>query len=103
MDTLYRDEVKNARSVSVRTAKWYRVYADKCTDDESTIWAVDEGTSETERFCFKVIMASAKPIATDTFLSANPNSEVKAWITVFGVLREQTDSKGRTVITITRK
>ena len=83
-------------------AKWYRVYVNSFVD-ENKLWSVDEGTSETEKQCFKVILASEKPVASGTFIAAHPTREARAWLSVYGVLREITDARGRVVITITRR
>jgi hypothetical protein len=86
----------------VRHSKWYRVY-ERMYGDPYEFWSVDEGTPETVKHCFKVIMASSRPVTTDTCLKADSEREPVAWMSVFGVLREITDHKNRKVISITRK
>lgn len=86
----------------VKRPRWYRVYVNNF-DNENFLWSVDEGTQETERHCFKVIWAPDQPSSTHTDLTAHPKEQPRAWIAVYGVLREAKDNKGRVVLLIMRK
>lgn len=104
MVEVYREQIEDVRRIDLRVRahpKWYRIYENK-TPAKSQLWVVDEGIKETRRYCYKVIVNSTAPVYTDVFLSA-VDEEPKFWFNAYGVLREQSDIKFRTVITITKK
>jgi hypothetical protein len=81
------------------TPRWYRVYPD--TSEEKSpdrLWIVDEGTYDSMRSCFKIIISVLTPVNTDEEFEID-----HAWFCVHGVLRETADNRGRKIITITRR
>ena len=103
MDERNKNEITGKSSVPVAKAKWYRIYVNSFAD-EYELWSVDEGTLDTEIRCFKIIFAAGyQPGTTNVDLTADSAKEPRAWISVYGVLRELMDNKNRKVILITRK
>ena len=105
MDQGREDKIEGKSSVPV--AKWYRIYVYEDPDNPDNLWAVDEGTAVTARTCLKVVFGgTTHPSSTDYNPESNPYIpaiDPKFWISVWGVLTEHLDARGRKLILIIRK
>jgi hypothetical protein len=100
MDETRQNENQGSSRFPLMRPKWYRIYPSFANEREW--WSIDEGKQDTARHCFKVIFDGAYPGSTDLDLHA-PAYSPKAWVVVYGILRETHDNQGRRVFLITKK